>query len=192
MNYERFGIVGQWFREGARRKNCGAGADGDPGFQQDNTCAEGGRGPSVASIPVGEKFSISPSDLEFTEGEQHRMDEARERFPEGDALPPIVVVISDDGPPKIIDGHHRATLAQERDESIEAVGIKQAEFDKLKEAGFDEIEISWAVMDDSGEHEQADALDSQFAGAGVAARGRKAERALSAMRKALATRYDWW
>jgi N12 class adenine-specific DNA methylase/predicted RNA methylase len=120
--------------------------------------------------------------LKFTEKEQHRVDNVKERFPDVEDMPPITMV---DGI-GIIDGHNRAKIAQEENKPINTISIPKELYDELKEKGFDEIEISYAMLRDKGYSQEAMYLDDQFPGAGVEKQGEKAfDILISAQEKAI-------
>lgn len=112
---------------------------------------------------------VNPSLLNFTEKEQHRIQQVREMY-EPDDMPPITVIDGKD----IIDGHNRVSIAKENRVPIRTVSISRQLFDKLKNKGYDEIEISYAMLTDAGYPEFAYNLNKQFSGAGVKEAGMKA------------------
>jgi hypothetical protein len=121
---------------------------------------------------------IDPESLEFREAEQNRLEAVRWMFPEGEYFP-AVVIVAPDGSRQILDGHNRAADAIERGYHLPVVDLTAREYEALRAADFDDIEIAYAALDRADENEAAAALDNQFRGAGVAKRGREAYRLLS-------------
>lgn len=119
---------------------------------------------------------IDPNTLTFREKEQHRV-ESFKNVPTKD-FSPIVSIIDKTGNRIILDGHNRAVVAKERGDKINTVNITQEEYNKLQDAGFDDIEISWAALrrwEKSSDAEgYSDELNRQFSGASVAKEGQKA------------------
>ncbi len=123
--------------------------------------------------------TVNPETLTFREEQQHRTENVREMFDPED-MPPITVI--DDG--TIIDGHNRAIIAKEEGIDINTISIPKEIYDKLKEKGFDDIEISYAMLRDQMEVGFADNLDKQFPGANVQKEGFKALDIIEEERKA--------
>jgi len=132
---------------------------------------------------------VDPATLTFREEQQHRLDEVRERFPEGEAYSPIVTVR--DGPEReILDGHNRAAVAQERGDRIPVVDISRNAYEALSAAGFDDIEIAFAALVDADEADAAYSLNAQFPGAGVSTRGLRALELLDSFNPANQSAYS--
>ncbi len=116
---------------------------------------------------------IEPSNLTFRENMQNRIAEVSKSFPEGEGYPPIVTIETQHGP-LILDGHNRAAVAAVRGDKLRHVSISEDEYDMLRKAGFDDMEISYGVLTRAGEDEQASNIAQQFPGSSVASRGMKA------------------
>ena len=97
---------------------------------------------------------------------------------------PVVLIRESNGENTILDGHNRVVLAKERGDSINSVSLTRTEYDKLKKAGYDDIEISYAVtarMEDASRGDIAgfaSEIARQFPGANVAFRGEEAKNML--------------
>lgn len=119
--------------------------------------------------------SVSPDSLIFREANQHRLEQVREMFG-GDPLPPVSAVETNAGL-EILDGHNRTALALERgDNLIDVSSVTKSEYKALRDAGFDDLEISYASLMRDELYNEAAALNNQFPGAGISQRG---EHALS-------------
>ena len=139
-----------------------------------------GRVPDVAPVesalaPFEEHLarSVDPESLTFRESDQSRLSQVRADFPD-DYYHPAVVIREADGGRSILDGHNRATVAAERGHELPIVGIPRAQYDALREAGFDDMEITHAVLSRAGERDAADSVHQQFPGASVEREGGKA------------------
>lgn len=113
---------------------------------------------------------IDPDELEYREDDQNRIEEVENRFPNGD-YPPITVIkdIFDDF--IIIDGHNRARVASDNLDEIDYVAIDEDSYDNLIAAGYDDIEISYAILMIASSVDSAHSLNLQFPGARVSERG---------------------
>lgn len=116
----------------------------------------------------------SPDSLRFRETEQNRLQSVRDDFPRGQGYTPIVAVRDSDGTLTIVDGHNRASVARERGDAIPTVDLSRDQYDALIAEGFDDMEISAAVLMDAGETDAAEAINQQFPGANVESRARDA------------------
>lgn len=118
---------------------------------------------------------VDPDELKFTESGQQRdrLKQVRELWPDTSEMPPVVAIAKYDSA-DIIDGHHRATVARERGDKLPVVFVGEKEYEAMNDAGFDAIEISYAVLDRAGQYEASSALDAQFRGSDVAGRGDQA------------------
>lgn len=125
-----------------------------------------GKEPETEGVTKAEK--INPNELIFTEEEQSQIDIVKERFLPED-LPPITVI---DGK-TVIDGHNRASVAIEAGVDIKTISIKKDLFDRLRKEGFDEAEISYAMLVDAKEFEASDLIGNQFPGSDIVNRGNK-------------------
>jgi len=126
--------------------------------------------------------TVNPETLTFREEQQHRTANVREMFDPED-MPPITV--TDSG--MIIDGHNRTIIAKEDGININTISIPKEIYNKLKRKGFDDIEISYAMLRDQMEVGYADNLNRQFPGANVQKEGFKALDVIEAEKKAQLT-----
>lgn len=110
---------------------------------------------------------IAPEKLEFRETNQNRIEQVREMFPQGDGYYPAVTILDENGSRSILDGHNRAVVASERGEKLPIVDISHTDYDRLKNKGFDDIEIAYAALTRAGEDDAASSLNSQFPGSNV-------------------------
>lgn len=106
-----------------------------------------------------------------TEDMQNNIDRVAEFCGDNvDEWNPIVAVEG-----KIIDGHNRVAYASSIGaDRIPAESISRGAYEHLQNAGFDNIEIAFAVLWNAEEYDAATAVSNQFPGAGVAVRGREA------------------
>lgn len=125
--------------------------------------------------------SVNPNDLVFREEDQNRTSEILDRLGDNpEEWNPIVLIGGEDGQETILDGHNRASVAQEIGATeIPAVSISEAEYKFLQDRGYDDAEISYAALSRAEEYEAASAINQQFPGSGVGRRGREAENDLS-------------
>jgi hypothetical protein len=129
--------------------------------------------------------TVSPDTLTFREESQQEdnLDRIRTTFDE--EMPPLVTILEDDGGRNILDGHHRTTVAMERGLGVKTVDISRREYEHLQNLGYDDMEISYAALEDAGDFQSASYIDAQFAGAGVMQRGTEALSALEAFNEPL-------
>jgi ADP-Ribosyltransferase in polyvalent proteins len=132
--------------------------------------------------------SIDPATLTFREQDQNRTEQVRKDWPEG-GFPAAVTIAEADGSRTILDGHNRAAVALDLGVNIDVVDVSRDEYDRLAEAGFDDMEIAFAALDRAGEDETADRINSQFPGARVKERGRDAAQLLE---QPGTTNFDNW
>lgn len=156
---------------------------------QTEAIAEPPRAPASALTPAevpaavkSQARMVDPRNMEFREGMQNNTADVADMFP-GDEYFPIVTIHEPGGGESILDGHNRASLAIDRGHQIPAVGIDRSEYDTLKKAGFDDMEISYAALSDAKEYDAAQGIDQKFAGDNVAKRGAKAESLLEKIRQ---------
>ncbi len=125
---------------------------------------------------------VDPNTLTFREKEQHRV-ESMKNIPTKD-FSPLVTILDENGERTILDGHNRAVVAKERGDKVNTVDLTRSEYEKLAEAGFDDMEISWAALRrwemSSDAEGYADELNRQFSGANVSGEGEKALELLEA------------
>jgi predicted GNAT family acetyltransferase len=133
--------------------DCGAGEEGNPGFQPGNTC----RG-----IRLDKTRMVDPNTLEFRE-EHQEMKGVEERFKDQEIDLPVVTILEEDGTEKILDGHHRTRLAIDRGVKLPVVSVTRGEYDRLFEQ-YSEMEIAYGALMRAGEANAADELDRQFSG----------------------------
>lgn len=110
------------------------------------------------------KVTVNPRELKFREFDQVNIDAIRQITDEvfgGEIYNPIVAIRSDEGI-AILDGHHRAVIAIERNLPLPAVMIEGAAYIALQAQGYDDMEIAFAALMVAGETEAADALSDQF------------------------------
>jgi hypothetical protein len=129
--------------------------------------------------PIGEgagptKGSIAPDELTFREGHQERTSQVEDIREEEGYYEPIVT-IARDGQHEILDGHNRAVVARERGDRLPYVEISASDYQRIADAGFDDMEIAYAALSEAGEDSAASALNRQFPGARVAERGTEAQ-----------------
>lgn len=117
---------------------------------------------------------VNPKTLVFREKFQNRKSDLKVDTDEFDPI----VVIDNSGELSILDGHNRASVAKDRGDRLAAVKINQAEYDALKEKGFDDSEIAWATLQRANQSNAASNLNSQFPGSNIARSGNKAWDAL--------------
>ncbi len=125
------------------------------------------------TISAGSRTSLDPNSLFFRESEQNRLEQASELFDSGEEIQPIVTIYNN-GRRDILDGHNRASIAISRNQNLPAVDIDIAEYDLLKGAGFDDMEIAYATLLRADEDEAASAINNQFYGSGIRQRGAEA------------------
>ena len=113
-----------------------------------------------------------PESLIFREEEQNNLDFVRDKFPGAEGIAPITAVKTLDGL-EIINGHNRTLVAKENDKDVEVVGIEEELYTQLKDAGFDDMEISYGMLVDAGYDDFASGIDNQFPGSEVGKRGMK-------------------
>ncbi len=110
-----------------------------------------------------ETVTVSPDVLEFHEDAFQNMAVVREIVACGLFRLPIVVRESSaDGALRIVDGHHRAELARQAGEDIEAVLVPFATYEAMQAAGFDAIEIAFAACVAAEEDDAAEGIRGQF------------------------------
>lgn len=121
------------------------------------------------------KITINPKDLVFRENMQNRLDNIRSRF--SDIYNTITVV--DDGTELIIiDGHNRASVAEERGHMIDAAIISKKQYNMLQAKGYDDMEISYAILTAVDDIDSAMTYVDQFAGSNIFVRGEAAYQIL--------------
>jgi len=106
---------------------------------------------------------INPQSLIFRESKQENLDAVRSFFPPGTEIDPILTVRTAEGS-LILDGHNRAALAQERNTTVPHIEIPEALYSKLKNAGYDETDISHALLSHSGHEDAARGIRLKFPG----------------------------
>lgn len=130
--------------------------------------------PSPVPVVVpGMVAVVDPATLVFREQDQNNLEGVRDAFPPGEYFP-IVVVQQRDGGLAIVDGHNRARVALDRGDRIPVVAVGIADYEALLAAGYDDMEISFAVLRGAGQDDAAQALAMQFPGADVDIRGEDA------------------
>jgi hypothetical protein len=122
------------------------------------------------TISSRSKTSLDPNSLSFRESEQNRLEQASELFDSGEEISPIVTIYNN-GRRDILDGHNRASIAISRKQNLPAVDIDIAEYERLKRAGFDDMEIAYATLLRADEDDAASAINKQFYGSGISQRG---------------------
>jgi hypothetical protein len=127
----------------------------------------------MPSISAGSKINLNPNKLTFREADQNRVEQAAELFDSGEEINPIVTIYNN-GRRDILDGHNRAAVAISRRQNLPAVDIDIKEYERLKEAGFDDMEITYATLLRANEDDAASAINNQFYGAGIRQRGTEA------------------
>lgn len=115
---------------------------------------------------------VDPKALVFREEEQHRTEQVKDIFSEGDYSP--ITIIQEGKKYSILDGHNRAVVAGERGDLLPAAIITKAEYEDLQSKGFDDLEISYATLTRAGQDEAASELNRQFPGTNIADRGTEA------------------
>jgi hypothetical protein len=127
----------------------------------------------VAPADIKKSFIVNPKSLIFRETEQSQ---ANKDSLTGDSedFDPIVVIGNDLKNLSILDGHHRASVARDRGDSLQAVRVTESEYDLLKKKGFDDTEIAYAALQRANKGYAAGNLDSQFKGSGIADNGDRA------------------
>ena len=125
------------------------------------------------TISAGSRTSLDPSSLSFRELDQNRLEQVSELFDSGEEINPIVTIYNN-GKRDILDGHNRAAVAISRKQNVPAVDLDIKEYELLKEAGFDDMEITYATLLRANEDDAASAINNQFYGAGIRQRGTEA------------------
>lgn len=120
----------------------------------------------------------NPANLIYREKQQNRLDFVRKTYPDFEDVPPITAVKTNRGL-EIIDGHNRATVAKEMDKKVQTISIDESLYNKLKDAGYDDMEITYAMLSKSGYEDAASTLDSQFPGANLTRKGLEAEKIIN-------------
>ena len=110
-----------------------------------------------------------PSKLTYREEGKANMANVRLIFEDGIDNP--IVVIEYPGQAVILDGHHRANLAKENGWLIPGLPISGDRYAKLTSLGYDDMEISYAVLVESGNYEAAESIEAMFPGSPIADRG---------------------
>jgi hypothetical protein len=127
----------------------------------------------VAPADIKKSFIVNPKSLIFRETEQSQANKDS-LTGDSDDFDPIVVIGNDLKNLSILDGHHRASVARDRGDSLQAVRVTESEYDLLKKKGFDDTEIAYAALQRANKGYAAGNLDSQFKGSGIADNGDRA------------------
>jgi hypothetical protein len=127
----------------------------------------------VAPADIKKSFIVNPKSLIFRETEQSQANKDS-LTGDSDDFDPIVVIGNDLKNLSILDGHHRASVARDRGDSLQAVRITESEYELLKKKGFDDTEIAYAALQRANKGYAAGNLDSQFKGSRVADNGDRA------------------
>jgi hypothetical protein len=127
----------------------------------------------VATADIKKSFIVNPKLLIFRETEQSQANKDS-LTGDSDDFDPIVVIGNDLKNLSILDGHHRASVARDRGDSLQAVRVTESEYDLLKKKGFDDTEIAYAALQRANKGYAAGNLDSQFKGSRVADNGDRA------------------
>jgi hypothetical protein len=122
----------------------------------------------VASLQKSTKSlktkKVDPNTLIFREKDQNNLTETRkltDTIFKGRINNPIVTVKTKNGI-EIIDGHNRTVVAMEKGIKIPTVTLAESQYKQMVNAGFDDMEISYAALENSGENFAAESLSDMF------------------------------
>jgi hypothetical protein len=107
---------------------------------------------------------VDPNSLTFKESMQNNTSAIDEMFPKTSEMFPALVTRSPDGELSIIDGHNRAKVAMSRGDQLPALEIPNDVYETLKGKGFDDMQITHAMLQRAGQTDAADGIRSKFVG----------------------------
>lgn len=134
-----------------------------PSDPKNTTFSGAGPTTSTAKSAQPKVNTIDPNSLIFREGMQNNTSAIRELYPAGQGYDPIVTARTADGP-LIIDGHNRAAVAIERGDQIPSIEIDESVYQELLARGWDETDISHAVLEYAGLSDAASGIRQKFQG----------------------------
>jgi hypothetical protein len=109
---------------------------------------------AMPSLKEGQIARLDPRKLVFRKYNLNKMHEVSQRFASGVDLP--IVVIDRPSGVEILDGAHRTVWAQQQGwNNIGAIPISGTHYDDLKEQGFSDDAIGFAIMEIAGRPEAA-------------------------------------
>jgi len=127
-----------------------------------------GRFAGGASAVKVEDVEIDSESMFTEQGQdEEKLQAIRDAIPEGGPYPAGVALEKEDGDLEILDGHHRATVAEERGDKMPMAIIDKAKYRELRAAGFGDQEVAHAVLTAAGRISEATQVHAKL-GAGKA------------------------
>jgi len=136
----------------------------------------------AAALVEGAVASVSADKLILKEKDQNpnNISKIAGILRSGGEIPPVTVVRTDSGL-EVLDGHHRVRAASSIGSDVPILIISGEKYSALKDAGFDDLEISYAMLYSARESDAATMLDAQFKGSNIGERGIEASAILDGM-----------
>lgn len=107
---------------------------------------------------------VDPSTLTFKETMQNNTGAIDDMFPETSEMFPALVTRGSDGELSIIDGHNRARVAMLRGDQLPVLEIPSDVYELLKGKGFDDMQITHAMLERAGQTDAANGIRRTFVG----------------------------